>query len=119
MRHTNVEAIFQQELEKFQQALNERVTETCGRIEAEYLPFVANDVEMNAYMMAADLVRGIVAGDKEAIDRVKIADMGYSAEQMRTAIYRQHKDDLQTAIIKDLERKVEYLESLIKSSQGY
>lgn len=117
MRHTNVEAIFQQELEKFQQALNERVTETCGRIEAEYMPFVANDVEMNAYMMAADLVRGIVAGDKEAIDRMDIS--GYSAEQMRTAIYRQHKDDLQTAIIKDLERKVEYLESLIKSGRGY
>ena len=117
MRHTNVEAIFQQELEKFQQALNERVTETCGRIEAEYMPFVASDVEMNAYMMAADLVSGIVAGDKEAIDRMDISS--YSAEQMRTAIYRQHKDDLQTAIIKDLERKVEYLESLIKSGRGY
>lgn len=117
MRHTDVEAIFQQELEKFQQALNERVTETCGRIEAEYLPFVANDVEMNAYMMAADLVSGIVAGNKEAIDRMNIS--GYSAEQMRTAIYHQHKDDLQTEIIKDLERKVEYLESLIKSGRGY
>lgn len=116
MTHTDIQTIFQQELEKFQAHLNNAVKETCGRIEAEYLPFVVPDVEMNAYIMAGELVRKIIAGDKEAMARVGIEQSGSIADQVRSAIYRQHKDELQNAIIKDLERKAEHLQSMLDRS---
>lgn len=111
-----IEEVFLNTKEILTKQIEEAVQEAIGQIYYQYLPYVENDTTSNVYFQAYEFIEAFF-NDTLGDEHVKFdPTRRFSSEKARQLIYERNKEEIQAAIGKDLQDKIDRLEAQLKEA---
>src|ERR1035437_1209059 len=110
-RADDLEARMQERFKGIAVKIKKAILDELGDIEAEYLPYVFTDTEMNVQIKTKQALDDFLSGRE--VPQFKLD--GYFAKEVRQKIYEDHKDEIIAALKVDFEAEIISLRECLKN----
>lgn len=106
--------LFLEHSANFKKELEVVLKDFYGDFVSEYLPFVDEDTENNAWYRCQEMFKNLLEG---RVEKLPYPLDGYCGREIRMKIFEEHKEELVKLLNADLLRKISELESSVKFYQ--